>query len=238
MLKQVTADRSTTEIKQGRPTVYASEIIQERRSRILNITRTLLCEDGIEGLCVQKLCSMAGVAQRTLYNAFGGKERMIATAIHDGFLGPREHVDFRTNADALSGVLDRVIAVAQRNLETPNYAKAVVAVYFSPITNVAVLETLRELAFTSLREFFTRLEQDRLFASWVVPIELAQDIANLQFTITKDWADGRLATDAYVVRLVRGVLTLIVGATRGAVRKEARGYLGSIRKTGRVPALD
>jgi AcrR family transcriptional regulator len=48
--------------------------MRERRQRILSGARTLLADSPVGGLTMHVVGRTAGVAHRTLYNMFGGKE--------------------------------------------------------------------------------------------------------------------------------------------------------------------
>ena len=64
---------------------YSSPAIVARRKRILDITRTLIAEKGYAQFSVGEVGQRAGVAKQTIYNIFGTRERIIATAINDYF---------------------------------------------------------------------------------------------------------------------------------------------------------
>ena len=68
-----------------RPANYQSPAIRERRRRILNEARLMISEKGINDFSMDELGVRAGVAKRTLYNAFNSKELIISTAIQQYF---------------------------------------------------------------------------------------------------------------------------------------------------------
>ena len=77
------AGKANEEYKESgdRPQTYSSPAIMERRRRILEETRKIIAEKGIAALSMNEIGQRAGVAKRTLYNAFQTRERMIASAI-------------------------------------------------------------------------------------------------------------------------------------------------------------
>jgi len=50
---------------------------------ILDETRKLITDKGIDALCMDQICRKSGVSKRTLYNAFGTREYMIAKSIRE-----------------------------------------------------------------------------------------------------------------------------------------------------------
>ena len=142
--------------------VYSSPQIQERRERILHEARKLIVEEGIEAFSIRKLCARAGVVQRTLYNAFHSKDRIIALAIWNAYEEAHRKTRYKTAPDTIEGVIDRMYSVNRRNLRTPNYARAIVQLYFAQGLGEDILEALRAMVYFQ-RLWLERVEQARLF---------------------------------------------------------------------------
>ena len=130
-----------------RTTVYSSPSMVERRNRILREARKMIAEGGIENFSIRALCRRADVAQRTLYNAFHDKDRIIALAIRQAYDEVNQFIRYRTSADTLEGIVDRLISVNQRNLRAPHYTRAVTSIYFALNTSTDIWNALREMVF-------------------------------------------------------------------------------------------
>ena len=65
----------------GKTLVYKSNNMVERRLRILREARRMIAETDSIDFSLEELCARAGVAKNTIYNAFGNKENVIASAI-------------------------------------------------------------------------------------------------------------------------------------------------------------
>lgn len=115
----------------GRALIYKSDNIYERRRRILREARKMIAEFGLAGFSVRDLCSRAGIAQKTLYNAFGSKENVIALAIRQYMADFNERTVTRFDAATLEGRLERLIKVHSRNTQIRPYTTAIMAVYNS-----------------------------------------------------------------------------------------------------------
>jgi AcrR family transcriptional regulator len=218
-----------------RPLLYSSGAITERRRRILREAQRLIAERGIDGFNIRELCRRADVAQRTLYNAFENKDRIVALAIWGTYTEVNQRMRYRTAPETLEGILDRLISVNSRNLRARNYTKAVTSLYFSPTTSADVLHTLREMASLDLRLWLTRVEAEGDLAPWVRRGELEINFVNLEYATINDWACGRIEDEDYVQRLVEAVLLLTVGATVGSTREEAAKALQTIRRENKLP---
>lgn len=218
-----------------KPLIYSSPSIQERRRRILKEARKMLAENGLEGFSIRALCKKADVAQRTLYNAFHNKDRIMALAIREAYEDVNRYMRYRTSADTLEGIIDRLISVNSRNLKARNYTRAVTALYFSPGATADIWNAMRGMVYLNLRQWLDRLEREGGLQDWVDVEELAGDIANIEYATINDWAQGRLSDDQYVMRLVTAVLSHAAGVTVGPDHDAAVNMLREIRRTGRLP---
>ena len=220
-----------------KPLLYSSPLILERRRRLLREARRMIAEGGIENFSVRKLCQRAEVAQRTLYNAFHNKDRVIALAIREAYDEFNQHVRYRTDENTLPGVLDRTIAINRRNFRVRNYTKAVVSIYFGPGTPADVWETLRDMSVNAIHAWLMVMAARDELQPWVDPEHFATTMANVQYAVINDWCLGRLSDAAYLPRLAESMLLLVIGAVRGAVRAEAESFLVTLRSTGEVPTF-
>src|ERR1700759_1334726 len=110
---------------------YASPTILARRHRILREARKMIAKGGITTLSMDEVSRRAGVAKRTLYNAFQSKERLIAAAIQQYFDEYASRITYSTEEATLERILERLIVVARRNMAIRNYTRALMNVYFS-----------------------------------------------------------------------------------------------------------
>lgn len=215
-----------------KPLLYFSPMILARRKRLLKEARTMIAKDGLEGFSVRKLCQEAGVAQRTLYNAFQNKDRLIAFAIREAFEEFQAYVTTSTDAASLSGLLTRTLAINRRNFRVRNYTKAVCAIYFAPTTPRDVWQTLQDMSLRGNHAWMKRHSES--INSWIDIPHFADSMANVQYTTINDWCLGRLKDEEYLPRLAENMLVMLAGALHGDVGEEAQAYLAEIRRTGDV----
>lgn len=218
-----------------KPLLYFSPMIIARRRRLLREARHMIAEGGLEGFSIRRLCREAGVAQRTLYNAFQNKDRLIALAIREAFDEYQAHVQAGSDPGSLAGLLTRTIAINRRNFRVRNYTKAVCAIYFAPSTPRDVWQTLQDMSLIGNRAWLDLHAGD--LQPWIDVAHFADTLASAQYSTINDWCLGRLSDAAYLPRLAETMLILLAGALRGAVADEAAAYLDSIRRTGGVGAF-
>jgi len=215
-----------------RPQTYSSPAILERRRRILEETRKLIAEQGVMALSMNEVGRRAGVAKRTLYNAFQTRERMIASAIEEYFDDYVDQIAFASAPATLMHTLERIVTIVHRNQRIRNYIRAIMAVYFSAEVDGDIWHALHSLAARHNLAWLRSLQTSRQLAPWVKPEQLADDLVRLEYSTINDWVQGRIPDDDIVRRLVVSYLTLMLGALRGATRREVEELLVRIDAEG------
>ena len=226
---------ATLDAHPEKPLLYSSPLILDRRRRLLKEARQMIAESGLENFSVRELCLRAGVAQRTLYNAFSNKDRVIAIAIRQAYDDFNANVRHKTDPNTIEGVLDRTIAINRRNFRVRNYTKAVCAIYFGPTTPRDVWETLQQMSLNRIHEWLSVMRSKDQLQSWVRIDHFADTMANVQYATINDWCLGRLSDDEYLPHLTESMLLLIVGAVQGEARVSAEQFLADLKRTGQVP---
>ncbi len=215
-----------------KPLLYSSPMILERRRRLLKEARHMIAEGGLESFSIRKLCQRADVAQRTLYNAFQNKDRLIAFAIREAFDEFSMYVRDRTDPDSLDGWVGRTIAINRRNFRVRNYTRAVCAIYFAPSTPRDVWATLQDMSLRGNLAWLERRRDD--LHPWIDIDHFAHSMANMQYSTINDWCLGRLSDTAYLPRLAENMLLLLIGAVQGPLAEEAADMLAALGRTGKL----
>jgi AcrR family transcriptional regulator len=202
----------------ARRKTYASAQINERRARIRSEALALIIETGSTGFTVQELSRRADVAPRTLYYAFGGKEGVIESAVIEHFsaLSRRNGLDpAPPYAPWVMTALD--VALAEI-LRVPNYARAMVEVYFSPSANARIVGALRKIS-NALPALWLRAETEAgLLWSWVDPDTVLKQLSDLQYATLHAWSVGDLTDVELGARRRLNFMTL----ARGVLNEQGR----------------
>lgn len=220
-----------------RSPTYQSLAMSERRRKILRTARRLIATNGIDNFGLRELCKEAGVALKTLYNTFYSKDRLIAVAIREVYVEIEEKADYLNPATTIEGIIERLIAVNQRNFKARNYTLAVTSLYFGINTPKVVWETLQALSFRNLKQWVIHTKEIGEFYDWVDADDLAHDIVNLEFSVINDWATKRISDKQYLPRLVLAVLSHAAGVTRGATLESVNRLIQQIYETGELPVF-
>ncbi|BAV63659.1 TetR/AcrR family transcriptional regulator [Sphingobium cloacae] len=215
-----------------RPQTYSSPAIIERRRRILEETRKVIAEQGIAALSMNEIGQRAGVAKRTLYNAFQTRERMIAAAIQEYFDDFVSRISYSSEPGTLQHNLERMISVVQRNRKIRNYIRAIMSLYFSSDVDHDIWAAMHSPAMHHNRQWISALEAKRHLQPWVKVDSLVDDIVRFEYATINDWAQDRIPDDEIIVRLVSGYLSCMLGSLRGAARKEVDALIKDIGERG------
>lgn len=214
------AKRNVADVETDEGLVYSSPAIHERRRRILEETRKMIAEHGLAGFSMDEICKRAGVAKRTLYNAYQTKERMIALAIHEYFEKYVSHIPYTTPVGSLQRNVERIVFVIQRNRQLRNYISALMSIYFSSEADSDIWNTMHSMAVQANLQWINALKAKRQLQPWIDTQALADDIVRTEYAIINDWCRGKIEDDQIAYHQVRACLTIAAGATRGAARKE------------------
>jgi AcrR family transcriptional regulator len=220
----------------AQPQTYSSPAIRARRRRILEEGRRMIAEDGLLNFNMNELCKRAGVAKRTLYNAFQTREQLIAVAISEYFQEYVDRIPYSAPLGTLQNNLERLISVTQRNVHIRNYIRAIMSIFFSADAESDIWRTMQGMATRPTLEWLRNLAARRQLQPWIEPQNLADDLVRLEYGIVNDWSLGRLSDEDLTPHLLLSFLTYMAGATRGAANAEIRETIEQIQAKG-VPTI-
>ncbi|SCW47492.1 hypothetical protein SAMN02927924_00780 [Sphingobium faniae] len=125
-----------------------------------------------------------------------------------------------------------MISVVQRNRKIRNYIRAIMSLYFSSDVDYDIWSAMHSPAMHHNREWIGALEAKKHLQPWVKVDSLVEDIVRFEYATINDWAQGRIPDDEIIVRLVSGYLSCMLGALRGAARKEVDALIKDIGERG------
>ena len=195
----------------GRRKTYASAQISERRARILSEALSLIIETGSTGFTVQELSRRADVAPRTLYYAFGDKEGVIESAVIEHFSSLTRRNGLAPAAPYAPWVMRAMDVTLGEILRVPNYARAMVEVYFSPSANSRIVGALRRIS-NGVPALWLNAEMEGAHVwPWVDAETFLEQLSDLQYATLHAWAVGELGDADLGPRRRLNFLTLAQG---------------------------
>ena len=209
----------TTKIRRRRES-YSSPLINERRERILKVAQSLIEETGEAGFTIRELSKRANVAQRTLYNAFGDKETIIARAMEEHYAARYQDRKYWQERITLKSVLNFIDQSVLDILATREYARSMVNVYFSPRANEKVYLALKHIASRSVRMWAETARQKGWLEAWYPIGSIGDRYANIFMSTVHDWLIGRIADEDLAMHVKLDFLLTIAEAVRPRERAE------------------
>ncbi len=220
-----------------KPLTYSSPAIHERRKRILDATFELISECGVSGFSMEDVGKRAGVAKRTLYNAFQTRERMIAVAINNQFNRFLKRISYASSEGTMRHNLERLVSVSERDRQMPHYISAIMGIYFSQDSDEDIRSTMHEMGVAPNLVWINALRASGGLQPWIMPQRLADDVVRLEYAIINGWCQGAVPAGELTERLIATCLSVMAGATCGAARDEILETLDLLGREG-VAALD
>ncbi len=212
---------------------YQSPVMADRRQRILGQAQAMLEDLGVEGFTIRELGRRADVAQRTIYNLIGGKEDVIASAIHQHFAGLLAQLPPPPPPEDFEGHLRRIDAISLRTVSLKRYATAMVGVFFSPAVDRRLYDTLRWISEVGGAGWLTQAAAGGILTP-LSPIDrerLATLITNTGYANITDWAAGRISDAEMRLRWKINFLLCVQPLIRPAHRSAIGAQLARLRAT-------
>jgi AcrR family transcriptional regulator len=205
----------------------------ERRERILASARELIAEGGFEALTTRVLARRARVTVPTIYNLIGAKDDVLFAAVEEQTARFLDAIGGRKRRAPLAQVLAVSDDCVSELLRDPRYYKALLRLMYS---SESALKVRHSVGATVLREFSRGLEAMRETGALVEGLKvrlLAPQLAGQLSAASLQWATDDLDEAGFRRAARLGTQLLLLGATRGAARRQLEEKL--LRVGGRRP---
>jgi AcrR family transcriptional regulator len=203
---------------------YSSALMAQRRSRVLQEARNLIAEAGYDGVTMRLLAERSEVASATLYNIYGNKETLVASAVSELFEQQLEKSSHAAGV-GLEGALHRIEWIADEILRMPEYTRAMVTVYFSTTADSTVRDLLRSMTAENYKRMLERFRDAGELLPWVDSDLIAYEIANQEYAGVHNWAIGRVPSEQLAARQKYTLLLTLGAITRGDAAEAVRRHL-------------
>lgn len=205
---------------------YASQSIADRRQRILDETKKLIGEVGLDGFTLRDLGQRAGVSVTTIYNIFGDKEGVIAHALRQFHAGIR--LNLPAGGGNLAGFCRAIADTTEIVIENRTYALALAELYFSRSLVQPLYAVIKAMPLQVFSHWLWVAERDGLLNGAVARDDAETSFANLEWASIKDWGAGRV-TDAQLAAIrQRSFLFVVLAASNVELRTNALTLLAEL----------
>lgn len=189
-----------------------------RRSQILAAARQMIAERGYEAVTIRELASACGVSVPTLYNQFGGKDRLLAEAIEEHFRVRHRTDAFQRARPGLERLLTLVDQSAQQLLDDTAYAQRLVAAFSALRSTTEVQQRLAGALVEVLMVELTVMKARRQILAWVDLSHLAGQLVSANIGIAVQWSAGYLEGAELRAAMRYAMGLVLLGVLRGASR--------------------
>lgn len=201
------------------PARYSSQLIAARRQRILEETKRLIGEHGIEGFKLRDLGQRAGVSVTTIYNIFGDKEGVISHALREFHLGIK--LNLPNCGVHIEGFLQAIAHTTHIVIENRAYALALADLYFSRSLAPPVYDVIRSMPLQIFNHFYSLAARDGLLLDGMEQDVAATSFVNMEWASIKDWGAGRLADQDLPAARQRSFLLTVMSIAGNLLRDAA-----------------
>lgn len=196
-----------------------SRAVADRRQRIIETTRGLIGEVGIEAITMRYLARRCGVAVATLYNQFGSREAIIAQALREDFEGryqpfpehmlPSERLEarIRESAAAITGSLR-------------DYTRSVMFFYFHYRPDPDLRGTIHDFVVQDFTAIARMVESRGELQPWVNLPQFTDDLVTQLYSIATKWTQGYISDRYLRPRLMLAASASFAGVSLGESRRE------------------
>lgn len=191
-MNAIIPDESSTDPR----TRYDSPRMAERRMRILKFAHQILAEGGVEAMTINRLSELAEVAPSTIYRSFESKEGVIYQSIVEHMSGIAEHLDEvgrPATFDAVEAEYDWIMNELHRD---PEYARAIMQLYFSPTIDARARLSMRSVAIGRVEHFLGAMQDAGQLDPRIDPALACERQVDLEYSIFLSWMQRSLKDES------------------------------------------
>lgn len=198
---------------------------RQRRAHILETARGLIAERGYDAVTVRDLAERCRVSVPTLYNQFGGKDKLLAAAIEDHFNSVLATARPAHAPEGLPRLVELVDRCAQHMLELDGYHRRLLEAFTSLDATTEIQQRLAERLAAAVATQLAALRRQRQLAAWIDVGLLAGQITSACIGTAVIWSGGHLPGDRLVPGMRYAAGLVLLGALRGAAARSLEAWL-------------
>jgi len=165
----------------------------KRRREILSTAWTMIAEAGGSEFTLNELSERCGVALRTIYNAFGDKDGVVAAAAaahHSDTLDVFEFDDLKVRD--LAEAISMTRRIAKETVRFPGFSQVTSELYFSPRGHMKLFASLQQMPASILSAWLQSDQVDKKLLRAFGQEDLEALHADAQWGVVASWCAGRI----------------------------------------------
>ena len=215
---------------ENQPIRYSSDAMVARRRRIIETALDLMARNGGD-FTMRDLAKESGVATGTLYNLFGGQDALVAEAVITVYEERVTALAVMPETDDVTDIIRaRGDAAHAEIMRVPAYAIKMAHLYFAGPPGSPVRNTLHAIPAAFWVGLLKDMDREGALAAWVDSAMLADELTSAQYGVVARWAAGDMDDEALPTRTFYVACAMLVGALKGARKKQIRAALTDMDK--------
>ena len=196
-----------------------SRAVADRRQRIVEITRELIGEIGIEAITMRFLARRCGVAVATLYNQFESREAIISQALREDFEGRYQPFPEHTApGERLEARISESAAAITGSMR--DYTRSVMFFYFHYRPDPDLRSTIHDFVVQDFAAIARLVEARGELQPWVNVPQFTDDLVTQLYSIVTKWTQGYISDRQLRPRLMLAAAASFAGNSLGKSRQE------------------
>jgi len=176
-------------------TRYDSPRMAERRMRILKFAHQILAEGGVDAMTINRLSELAEVAPSTIYRSFESKEGVIYHSIVEHMDGIADHLETVGRPATFAQVeaeYDWIVTELHRD---PEYARAIMQLYFSPTIDARARRSMRSVAVGRAEHFLLAMKKKGLLDEQMDAAWIRERQVDLEYSVFLRWMQRAIRSE-------------------------------------------
>lgn len=196
-----------------------SRSVADRRQRIIETTRELIAEIGIDAVTMRHLARRCDVAVATLYNQFGSREAILAQVLREDFEGRyKPFPDHMAPSERLEARITESVAAITGGLR--DYTRSVMFFYFHYRPDPDLRATIHDFVVQDFTAITRVVESRGELQNWVNPSQFADDLVTQLYSLATKWTQGYISDRQLRPRLILAAAASFAGISVGKSRQE------------------
>ncbi len=183
----------------------------KRRREIQAAAWAMIAETRGSDFTLQELSKRCDVSLRTIYNAFGDKDGVIAAAAaahhHETLNGLEAEV---ADSWPLESALEMTRRIASETIRYPGFSQVTSEMYFSPRGHPKLAHSLRQMPASILRAWLRSGEADDKLVRAFGQERLEASHSDAQWALVSEWSAGLISGEEMELRMVANLLLVAV----------------------------
>ena len=207
-----------------------------RRAAILRTAREMIAERGYEAITIRELAEACRVSVPTLYNQFGGKDKLLAAAIEDHFGGGRENVRILTELAGLERIFAILEFIAEQFLVEPGFHRRLLEAFSSLESTQDVQVSITASLANEISSELEFMREQEALANWVDVELLSGQVTTAFVSATVIWGSGQIENEQLQASIEYGTGLVLLAAATGESVDQIRRQVEKAQKMLRSPA--